>query len=331
MRFSFRKKFQLLILLALPLTAGAQLKFWEPADTFHHGRFWTVSGFGAGVYAGFSVGLWQAWYKDYDLGPFHTFNDLGEWQQMDKVGHVFSAYIQSYYCMRGARWTGMRHPSSTWTGFAVGNLLMMTIETMDGFSTKWGFSFGDIAANLTGSGLMVAQEYLWGEQRIRAKVSSDIFSEYPQYSLRAINAYETTTLAARAENLFGSSFGEKFLKDYNRQIDWASVNLWSFFPEREISRFPRWLNVAVGYSAENMYGGFRNEWKTDNGVKYVLPDNIYPRYRQVFLSLDVDLSRIRTRSRFLHTLLDAVNWLKIPAPALEITTQGQVRFHPIWW
>ena len=42
------------------------------------------------------------------------------------------------------------------------------------------------------------------------------------------------------------------LKDYNAQTYWFSANLKSFFPE---IKFTAWLNVAVGYGAEGMFGG----------------------------------------------------------------------------
>ncbi len=42
------------------------------------------------------VGLYSAWYSNYPQTNFHFFNDNNEWKQVDKVGHAYSAYIESY-------------------------------------------------------------------------------------------------------------------------------------------------------------------------------------------------------------------------------------------
>src|SRR5690606_38253718 len=85
-------------------------------------------------------------------------------------------------------------------------------------------------------------------------------------------------------------------KDYNAQTYWLSANIHSFFPE---TRLPKWLNIAVGYSAEGMLGGLENRWTNDSGNEITRFD--IPRYRQYFLSPDIDLTKIPTKSGFLKT------------------------------
>ncbi|MEJ7675302.1 MAG: hypothetical protein WKF59_22000 [Chitinophagaceae bacterium] len=46
-------------------------------------------------YAGILIGLNSAWYSQYPRSNFHFFNDNAEWLQMDKVGHIYGAYIES--------------------------------------------------------------------------------------------------------------------------------------------------------------------------------------------------------------------------------------------
>ena len=53
------------------------------------------------------------------------------------------------------------------------------------------------------------------------------------------------------------------LKDYNGQTYWLSANLKSFFPG---SNIPPWLNVAIGYGADGMFGGFENKWIDEDTV-----------------------------------------------------------------
>jgi hypothetical protein len=55
-----------------------------------------------------------------------------------------------------------------------------------------------------------------------------------------------------------------------------------------------------------------------NGV----PAPHYNRYRQFLVSLDVDLSKIQTRNRFVKNVFSALNLLKILFPAIEFTTKG---------
>jgi hypothetical protein len=106
------------------------------------------------------------------------------------------------------------------------------------------------------------------------------------------------------------------LKDYNGQTYWLSVNPYSFMSEE--SKFPKWLNVALGYGAGGMTGGEFNPPYINEDGKQIH----FERYRQLYLSLDVDLTRIKTRSKFLKTIFYSVGFIKIPAPALEFSKQG---------
>ena len=302
----------------------------EPATEFHKGRFWLTAGTGTAVYSGISVALWHAWYKGYPLTSFHTFNDWGEWNDMDKAGHLFAAYIECNYAFQGARWTGMNRRAAMWTAMGVGTLLQGTIEIMDGFSEEWGFSFGDIAFNSLGVGMFAAQELLWEEQRILMKASG-IRPDYSQEPLFSADGTEVTTLDQRAAGLYGTSFFHVILKDYNALTVWGSVNVHSFVKNRTSDKFPKWLNLAFGYGAGNLYGGFKNEWTTADGVTFALDPARYPRYRQFYLSPDIDWRKIPTRHRWLKFTLGLFNWVKIPAPALEMNTLGKVKFHYLHW
>ncbi|NRB47499.1 MAG: DUF2279 domain-containing protein [Saprospiraceae bacterium] len=308
-----------------------RLPFLEPADTFNNARFWTCAIAGTAIYTGFSIALYETWYKDYELTVFHTFNDWGEWRDMDKMGHLFTAAMESRLAFGGALWTGMDRRSAMWTGAAVSTLLQTTIEVMDGFSAKWGFSWGDVAYNTLGTGVFVAQEMLWEEQRITLKVSNT----QPKYSTKPIASREGTAFSSprqRARELFGEGFFETFLKDYNGMTIWASVNINAFLPTHKQNRgIPKWLNVAVGYGANGLYGGFGNTWTDDNGAAFNLSASQFPRYNQFYLSLDIDLSRIPTQNRFLKSLLNAIHWIKIPAPTLEWDTRGGMKGHWLYW
>jgi hypothetical protein len=64
------------------------------------------------LYGGTMFGLYQAWYKNYPQSNFHMFNDWAEWQQMDKLGHVYSAYTMSKFGMELWQRNGMERRKS---------------------------------------------------------------------------------------------------------------------------------------------------------------------------------------------------------------------------
>lgn len=310
----------------------AQVNFFsfKPAPYFHKGRFWVSAGSGAAIYAGISVSLWNIWYKDYPLSGFHTFNDWGEWNDMDKAGHLFSAYIESNYVFKGALWTGIKRRPAMWTAMAVGTGLQATIEVMDGFSEAWGFSLGDIGFNTLGVSLFAAQELLWEEQRIIMKVSSS----RPDYSTEPVfstDGAQMTTLKERADELYGASFSQVLFKDYNAMTIWSSVNIRSFLKNKQTTKVPGWLNLAVGYGAGNIYGGFSNTWTTEDGATFAVDPARHARYRRFLLSPDIDWSKIQTRHKWLKFSLSLLNWIKVPSPALEWKTSGGLKFHSFYY
>lgn len=308
----------------------AKLLSLEPAVHFDKRRFWAVTGTGVATYTGISAALWKAWYQDYPLTHFHPFDDMGEWNQMDKAGHLFSTWTACKYSFDGARWTGMSRKNALWTSVGVGMGIMSTVETMDGFSEKWGFSFYDMGFNLLGAGLFATQELLWQSQRIQFKVSG-IRPGYPNEPLYSTDGTEITSLDERAAGLYGTTFFHVLLKDYNALTVWASVNVHDFLGEKAQGKYPPWLNLAFGYGAGNLYGGFENKWESEDGVVFELDPQRYPRHRQYYLSLDFDLTRIRTRHRWLRTTFKLLSFLKMPAPAVELNSLGKPRFHWLHW
>jgi hypothetical protein len=105
-------------------------------------------------------------------------------------------------------------------------------------------------------------------------------------------SFHRTKYANYRPDLLGGNWAESFLKDYNGLTFWLSMNIHSFLPEN--CRFPRWLNVAFGYGAEGMLGGYGNQ-AMHNGT----PLPFYERYRQFYISTDIDLTRIKTNKKWL--------------------------------
>lgn len=274
-----------------------------------------IVGYGSiAAYGGLLYTLNKAWYSKHPRSGFHFYNDNGEWNQVDKAGHGWTAYQLTRATYSTWKWAGASDKKALLYSGISGPGFLTVIEILDGFSDKWGFSWGDMGANVFGSGLFIGQEALWKEQRISFK-----------FSFHHKN-YDDAQLEARADDLFGKSWNERMLKDYNAQSYWLSANLKSFFPE---SKLPAWLNVAVGYGADGMVGGYKNEWADDNGNMITRYD--IRRTRQFYLAPDIDLTKIKTKSKFLRTSFFLLNSLKFPAPSIMIDNTGKLKGYFVYF
>ena len=285
-----------------------------PVFTVSRPRLLLVTGAHVGLWTGSFIALDKAWYEGYEKKGFHFFNDNKEWQQMDKAGHVWTAYQLSRVSTGAWYWTGLDRKKSAWLGGFSALAYQSIIEIQDGYSAEWGFSWGDMAANVAGAAAYLAQDLGWKEQRIQIKLG------YSPYD------YSTQAMKNRRNQLFGKDIYERLLKDYNSQNYWLSFNISSFLPG---SRLPEWLNLAVGYNARGMLGGDENKWTGPDGNDY---DYLHlQRTRHFFLAPDIDLTRIRTNKKWVRSLLFAANMIKIPAPALEFSNKGKFRAHVLYW
>ena len=281
-------------------------------DTTFKKRKWVLGTVQTSLWAGSFLALNQAWYANYPKSPFQFYNDGKEWLQMDKFGHSWTTYQISQHTTKIWEWAGTGHQQSVLIGSLSGMAYLSVIETLDGYSEKWGFSGYDVLANAAGAGLFAFQELGWKEQRIQMKLS--------YLPVRYGN------LADRADDLFGKGSIEKVLKDYNGQTYWLSANIKSFFPN---SNIPSWLNIAAGYGAKTMLGGYENKWYDGNGNLMTRFD--IKRIRRFHLSLDIDLTKIKVKNKKIETIFSLFNVLKIPAPSFEIRSDGQFKFHPLYY
>lgn len=259
-------------------------------------------------YAAILVGLNAAWYSKYPKTSFHFFNDNAEWLQVDKAGHAYGSYIECRSSNELWRWSGIDRKKRIWISGLSGIAYEGIIETLDGFSSEYGWSWGDISANALGSALFTAQELAWNDQRIKLK-----------FSFHKIN-YGAPDLNHRADLIYGSSATERLVKDYNAMTTWLSVDLKPFMPA---SNLPPWLAVAVGYGAQGMFGARSNQaFDKEGNITFDRRD--ISRYRQWYLSPDIDLSKIKTNKRGLKFILTVLSAFKFPMPALEFS-QGKVK------
>ena len=278
--------------------------FLKPSDSLNKNRTKTVLISESVLLSGTIVGLNQLWYANYPRSNFHFINDNKEWSQMDKAGHLFSTYHIGRFGSETMQWSGTTKQHQLIYGAGLGFAFLTAVEVLDGFSSQWGASSGDVLANALGTTLYVSQELIWNEQRITPKFS-----------------FHKTKYASMRPSILGKSIPEQILKDYNGQTYWLSVNLYSFSKSTQI---PKWLNIAIGYGADGMISGNSNK----NSLILSPKPEIF---RQFYLSLDIDLTKIKTKSHFLKTFFSVFNTLKIPAPTFEYRTQGGFKFHSIYF
>lgn len=282
-------------------TAQDSLQMQSP--TLNKAKLRTVILTESALYLGSMAYLQFVWYKDKERVPFHFYNDSKGYLQMDKMGHAYGAYLQSYLGYKSLRNAGLSKKKSLLYGGTLGIILQTPIEIFDGIYENWGFSWSDMAANSAGALLVIGQEVLFDRQMFQYKFS-----------------FSRSIYAQQGGGYLGDNTLESLLLDYNGHTYWLSTNLNNFIFQ---DRLPDWLNIAVGYSANGMYGEFENRrfW---GSVR--LPQT--ERYRQFLLSPDIDWTKIPTRSKFLKGVFQALNFIKIPAPALELDGRG--RFRGYW-
>lgn len=282
----------------------AQQYFLPPADQYQSKRLKKVVWTESAVFVLTSVGLYYLWYKKFPKSRFHFLNDNREWFQVDKVGHATTAYNVSVMQHDLLRWSGVK-PNQAIIGGALTSLAFLSIvEVMDGFSKGWGFSGGDMLANFSGAALFAAQQKGWGQQRIGLKFSAS-FSPYAQYN----------------SGLLGKQWASRIMKDYNGQTYWLSLNLRSFMAGS--SKFPAWANIAVGYGADGMIGARENP----SSVKGTAVP-AFKRTRQFYLAPDAALFRIKS-SPVVNAPLYLLQFVKVPAPAIELNSAGRLKFKAI--
>ncbi|MCA6075200.1 DUF2279 domain-containing protein [Fulvivirga sedimenti] len=265
-------------------------------DSINYSRRLTYLSVGTAVaYTGSILWLSNQWYSDFEKQPFHFFNDSKQWKQVDKVGHLYGAFQWQSTSFQALKWAGLEDNKAILWSAVSSFTFMATIEVLDGFSAEYGASATDLVANTLGIGLYTGQRLLWKDIRI-----------HPKFSFRR------TGYAELRPEVLGSGLAEEILKDYNGQSYWLSFDLSEFINKP----FPKWLNLAIGYGAEDMI------YANDDQNREAGLDP----YRQWYVGIDFDLTHIRSRSKFVNTALFFVNMIRIPAPSVEFSRKD-VRFH----
>ncbi len=300
------KAMGLLTFVLLAQIAFGQVKEKEK-DSINHRRLNTVIITSTAVYATSLVILYYGWYKGNPTTSWHFIDDSHYWLQIDKVGHATTAYTISNYGYWMLRWAGVNNKKSAWYGGLIGFGAMTVIEIQDGFSASYGASATDLLANAVGTGISVTQNLVWRYQRFRLKFS-----------------YHPTDYAQYNPDQLGKTTLQRMLKDYNGHTYWVSMNIRSFI--KKDTRFPAWINVAVGYGADGMLHPVKNPEFDNDGN----PIPHFDRVRQYYVSMDIDWTKIKTGSGFLRFVFKGLSFVKLPFPTLEYNSKDGLVWHWIY-
>jgi hypothetical protein len=264
-------------------------QFYQKSDSLNQKRVIFTSALTSSTWISSYVLLSNIWYDDYEKTKLHSYNDFNHWLQMDKVGHIYSSYHFSQQVSKLYRWSGLDFKKSAIIGSSISWGYLFSIELLDGKSANWGFSWSDLGANTLGSSLYLFQELKFNKQIFKLKFS-----------------YHDSDYAAYRPEVLGSNFSEKLLKDYNAQTYWLTFSPVFFLKE---SSFPKYLNLAIGYSVDQKLIG-------DNDFFTSLNGRTFHAKREFILSLDLDIKVLNIKKQWLKSLLSPFNSIKIPFPAL---------------
>ena len=282
-----------------------EITIMQDTISLEKGRLTGVIAGASALYIGSMAYLQYVWYTDHERVPFEFYNDLGGYNQIDKFGHIYGSYLESYIGFHSLLWAGVSRKKAVIYGGSLGFIMQLPIEIWDGMYEGWGFSWSDAGANALGSLLVIGQELAFQEQIVKYKFT---FSPSPY--------------AGQANGYLGNGFNQLFY-DYNGHTYWLSTGINQVIRNNLI---PEWVNFAIGYSAGGMFGEFENKTQY-KGVTIPATE----RYRQFLFSLDIDFCKIPTRNKNLKRLFNSMFMIKVPFPAIEINTKGQLKFHPLYY
>jgi len=223
-----------LLFAAVGVASGARLNGNPvPLDTMRSDTAQRIDPVRFGIVSGITVGgfvlghgvLNNLWWKG-ERSSFH-FEWERDWRYSlgaDKLGHAWFPYLTSTFYNGVFLWCGLDTAASLWASSGLALAYQTYIEIRDGFSAEWGFSWGDMVADVLGAALPVARHYV-----------------------PALRAFEFKISFAPSER-FRSGSNAAIFDDYESTLHWISVDVNALLPRTAADLWPDWLNVAVGHT-----------------------------------------------------------------------------------
>ncbi len=234
----------------------------------------------------------EAFWKYSREVSFHVSNDPPYAMHIDKFSHFYGSAMGSDLIGYGYRVAGLPSETSRWLGSGLTFAAGLAIEMEDarhGQDPEYGFSFGDLGGDLLGASLPLLRYYFPVLNRIQTRLS-----------LWPSTAYQTGIYKTIAD-------------DYESQFYWLSFDLSGATP------LPAWLDLAFGFSAENLL-------RPANGLGYQTSSPNGTPYTDIFFGPDIDLKGIPISGSLWQTITSVLSYVRIPLPTLQIYPRAK-----FWW
>ncbi|MEP7235658.1 MAG: hypothetical protein ABI778_10210 [Ignavibacteriota bacterium] len=269
-----------LILLVIGAFEGADLKAQEPQDSSTTLSVAAASILPVGIAGTIYLLNYEAFWKHATDVQFHVSNDPPYSMHIDKFAHGYFSAVSATAICDGYRLAGVPGRTSSWLGSGITLGLGLLVELEDarhGSDPQYGFSPGDAVADIVGASLPVLQHYFPVLGRIQPKMF----------------LWQSEASKAGAYNTIAD--------DYESQYYWLS------FDVHDLASTPAWLNIAVGFSCENL-----------EQVRFLpFRTNTVPA-TTIFIGPDINLKGIPIEGSFWKTFTDVMAWIRIPLPALQV-------------
>lgn len=233
----------------------------------------------------------QHFFQEYPYTNFKTKNDSKTWEGMDKLFHAYTSYQLCSIFFESNKLSSYTRNQSLNMALLESLLFGFTKEWADGHIDIAGWSWNDIAMNLSGNLFFYGQEKIFKEQKISYKFS-----------------YFNSNLQHYNPNVLGNSPLNYWRKDYNGQTFWLSSSLGSWNLTK--NKWLKPISLTIGYGAHNMLNELDNSILGNNDIK---------RYKQYYLGIDIDWKQIQTNRKSLKVLFYILNTIKVPLPSIEFS------------
>ena len=278
--------------LAVLLLCASLSRAQERKDSATVLRVAAASLIPAGLISAIIVLNQEAFWKYAKEVPFHVSNDPPYAMHIDKFSHFFGSMAGASLMSYGYEQAGLSQETSVWLGAGLTLAPGIAIEMEDarhGEDPEYGFSPGDLAGDIIGASIPILRYYYPVVDRFQAKLSL-----WPSAAYRS-GVYKSIT------------------DDYESQYYWLCFDL------PGVTRLPAWLDLAFGFSAENLM-------RPSNGLGYQVPPPTGNPYTDVYFGPDINLRGLPIHGWFWDGLTSVLAYVRIPLPALEF--YPRVKF---WW
>lgn len=239
----------------------------------------------------------QAWWKENPI-PFHfdAGRDKVYARGHDKMGHLFLGAFVSDRMGALLEWSGIEKQRAALYGALWSSATQFLVEVKDGYAPTYGFSWRDA----TWGSMGCFYPYLKLKSKFLANTEVK-FSYFP----REYGPIIDPTVRKRTAT---------WHDDYINQTYWFSVNIKNNIGALKETKFPDWLNMAVGVSLDQTTDGFGQG------------------NRQWYLGLDIDTKRLfKPKKLFWKTVVNSMATIKIPTPAIQFGKNVPFKFYPIYF